>query len=113
MEIIKPANLSREQSNSPGSALSDAFLSSIAPVQKASSSGKGVRFDLSSVGWMTPAEIVTLACAIRSSAENGIDCRVIFPSNADSGFMWTLHNYRFAHALGATSQNETWQKRVQ
>lgn len=113
MEIIKPTNLPRERPNSPGSALSDAFLSSIAPVQQSSSSGKGIRFDLSSVGWMTPAEIVTLACAIRSAAEKEINCRVIFPSNADSGFMWALHNYRFAHALGATSQNEPWQKRIQ
>lgn len=62
---------------------------------------------------MTPAEIVTLACTIRSSAEKGISCRVIFPSNADSGFMWTLHNYRFAHALGAISQNEPWKKKIQ
>jgi hypothetical protein len=113
MEIIKPVNLPRERSNSPGSALSDAFLSSIEPVQKLISLGKSLSFDLSSVGWMTPAEIVTLACAIRSSAEKGIDCQVIFPSNTDSSFMRTLHSYRFAHQLGAISQSESWQKRIQ
>lgn len=112
MEIIKPTNLPRERSNSPGSALSDTFLSSIAPVQKSSSLSKGIRFDLSSVGWMTPAEIVTLACAIRSSAEKGINCQIIFPSNEDSSFTRTLHSYRFAHQLGAISQSEPWQKRI-
>lgn len=113
MHVIKPTNLPRERASSPGSALSDTFLSSIASVHESILLGKGIRFDLSNVGWMTPAEIVTLACAIRSAAEKGIDCRVIFPSNADSGFMWTLRSYRFAHALGAPSQSETWHKRIQ
>ena len=62
---------------------------------------------------MSPSEIVTLACAIRSSAEKGISCLIKLPSDANSSVMWTLHSYRFAQALGATSRSEAWQKEIQ
>lgn len=110
--IVRPLDLPKDRASSPGAALSEGFLSSVALAFGADIVGTDVYFDLSRLGWATPAEIVTLACAIRAVAERGTPCSVKFPDDPNSRLLWTLKSYRFAHALGAISQTEAWHKRI-
>lgn len=111
--IVCPRDLPKDRGTSPGAALSEGFLSQLAPVFGANIAGKDVHFDLSRLGWITPAEIVALACAIRTVAERGTPCSIKLPDDKDSPVHWTLRSYRFAHALGGISQTEAWQRRIQ
>lgn len=110
--VVQPVDLPKERARIPGSALSDGLLSTLATAYGRDSPGQDFYFDLSRIGWVTPAEIVTLACAIRASAEKGAACAVRLPDNQNSPLSWTLKSYRFAHALGASSQTDEWHKRI-
>lgn len=111
--IVRPLDLPKDRGISPGSALSAGILSALAPAFGTNIAGKDVHFDLSRLGWITPAEIVALACAIRTVAARGTPCSIKLPDANDSPLHWTLKSYRFAHALGGISQTEAWQKRIQ
>ena len=111
--IVCPSDLPKERGALPGAALSKGFLASLGPAFGPNQTGKDAYFDLSRLGWITPAEIVTLACAIRAIAERGTPCSIKLPYDTNSPLFWTLRSYRFAHALGAISQNEAWHKRIQ
>lgn len=111
--LIRPMDLPRKRARVPGSDLSDSLLHSLADAFSKTIRGKDVWFDLSQAGWITPSEIVVLACSIRAAATAGAICVVRFPDQSKESLLRTLNEgYHFARALGGTSQTEEWHKRI-
>lgn len=110
--IVRPRNLPKERGTIIGAEISNILISSLAPALRAKPSEENVCFDLSQVGWVSSAEIVTLACSIRALAERGVSCSIKLPDDTNSHLLWTLKSYRFPDALGAISQSDAWHKRI-
>lgn len=112
MIAIRLPRLQKIRSDAIRGALSEIFVNAIAPLHRLEGPNTAVHIDVSQCGWLTPAEIVTLACTIRSLAERNIECKLRLPEDNNSGLMWTLRSFRFTQALGSATGNETWHKYV-
>lgn len=69
-------------------------------------------FDLKKPGWISPVELVILACSIRALATRDVLCRILLPDE-DNILFWTLHSYRFPQLLGFSAQTKPWHKRIE